>query len=481
MSLKIASLIGFFSSAWHGVLDIVYPDFGSKPPVAIREDKNQVVKSLIGISAEDLDKKYQNADQKNFIRSLFYRGGTSKRPVYFIKNPTTGQRFQAGYFEEVPLAKLAPQAFTSGKAEAVNTLRFHLLANNYDIGALQADPFFNGVLFQVASNFSALEPVGLAYIPEQYTLDDYIFDMSQGPKAALSAFPGIFYRMYGIFQQEGPKYANHAQSLYGAKNPFDWRQTADRQVELLSETGIPVQNGYILLYQRATSKGATSNVEDVTFDNNQETFLNKIKEKKSVQDFSDIVSPMKIGIHRDIEVLFGDQNQRDWRHERLNRNDQIIHQVFIAALDLGSTNVLFRTLEKLDGYKQPVEFFAQAILRAGYEGTLGAAHRLGVKKVVLTQVGGGVFENEPKWVQDAVISALKKYQHLDIDIYLNIFHRDGSDAAQKVADVYIQEANKEGIVASITTLDALKQSATSQAPPPAKTSWWGRFKGLFRL
>jgi len=249
MNVAFLSFIGLFSSAWHDVVDRVRPAFDPQRSVLVGDhNRKNAVASLIGISAADLDKKYRDADQEKFIRSLFYQGGTRKRPIYFIKNPTTGLYFQAGYFEEVPLAELVPQASTSGKAEVVTKLRFHLLANNYDIGLLQANPFFNGAVFQVASNFSTLEPSDKNAGPEDCTLDDYENDKTQGPKASLSALPGLFLRMYGVFRQQGPPYSNPVKSFYGAKSPLDWRQANDRQVELLSETGIPVQNGYIALY-----------------------------------------------------------------------------------------------------------------------------------------------------------------------------------------------------------------------------------------
>ena len=92
-----------------------------------------------------------------------------------IKNSKTKQEFSMGHFEELTLEQVQQAA---EKLPAVNTGTFNVRAGYatasdswfracLDVGALQADPAHKDAVFQVASNFSALEPVSTNNYPEQ--------------------------------------------------------------------------------------------------------------------------------------------------------------------------------------------------------------------------------------------------------------------------------------------------------------------------
>jgi hypothetical protein len=70
------------------------------------------------------------------------------------------------------------------------------------------------------------------------------------------------------------------------------------------------------------------------------------------------------------------------------------------------------------------EPFARLVLDAAYESTLAAAvinavknsGKPGAKKVYLTRLGGGVFGNNQKWIDDAIERATKLYADTDLEV-----------------------------------------------------------------
>lgn len=381
----------------------------------------EITKSLVGISARDLDARYASKKPQDaaYIQSLFERGGTEDRPLYFINSPDGYHRFQAGYFEEHTIGDLQKRhaaKLNTGKKTTVT-----LLYGGLDIGFLQSLPKFNGALFQAASNFSALEPTGRNTTPEKLSIDWYYNDRTQGPMAVISAAPGLFYRMYGIFQQDGPYYSNRAASFSDAKSPFNWRQTANRQVELLSETDIPVTNGYI----------------DLSTD-----YLSSLKDKDLM---TALLPRVKVGIHRDIQVLFGYQGNSE-THKPLVATNQIIHQLFTAAVDVTGNKSFYQDATTATEAKK----VALLVLRAAYEGALYAALELGVEKVVLTLIGGGVFKNPQQWVLDALYGALAKFSNAGLDVYINFFT---VQKKEDLADV-VAKLKGQGIVPKVETITA---------------------------
>jgi hypothetical protein len=70
-----------------------------------------------------------------------------------------------------------------------------LTGSKIDVKVLQADPRNDDAVFQVASNFHAIEGV-VDYYGDNRSLNSWQFINTQGEHASMSAFPGAVYRKY---------------------------------------------------------------------------------------------------------------------------------------------------------------------------------------------------------------------------------------------------------------------------------------------
>lgn len=323
------------------------------------------------------EKEYQSLSSDTvaaFLNKGLYKG----RPVYFLCNQKK-QCFQAGYFQEYSIQELRELAQAKmkqrGKAQTAGTLTIigeESYKPSIDIGYMQAQQENNGACFQAASNFNALEFVSPSQIPEN-GIKGYIYDNTQGPRAAISAAPGIIYRQYYIFNQS-------------EKNPLLWRQTEQHQIELLSDLPeIYVQNSYVLF-----GKSKLAELSKISFD--------------------DIIKRIKIGYHRDVQVTFGQGSEPQ---VVVQRNDQIIDQVYTAAIDMMKNSAFFSNPTAV--------MVAKAMQHAACEGTLKAAYIHDCKKVVLTLVGLGVFQNDPEWLYEALESQCEFIKQSGLEVVVNTF------------------------------------------------------------
>jgi hypothetical protein len=149
-----------------------------------------------------------------------------------------------------------------------------------------------------------------------------------------------------------------------------WRQTCGCQLNLLEKLPLRVTNGYL-------------DLSEVKFEKDVPVLTERDKEN------------ILVGVHRDIQVTHGFVLNPCDNHERLDKKDQVVSQVFTAALDLGNANRHLKDSPR-------AQLLAQDLLNAAYEGTLRAAFVEGKKKVFLTLVGGGVFANDLAWIVQAI-------------------------------------------------------------------------------
>jgi hypothetical protein len=242
--------------------------------------------------------------------------------------------------------------------------------------SLHSDPEFSGALFQVASQFNALEMVSERVTPES-GVTGYAWDHTQGPACSLAAAAATIYRNY--FVRLGDQIG----------------QSAERQINglaglgaALSElTGLPVDklwtmsNGYAL----CTDEGLTA-IRDV-LDGASEELLDELR------------GHLAIGLHRNVEVTDVDGDER-----------RLVSQAFCSALPLGYSRLSSREWEP----------FARLVLEATYEATLLAAVEQvaqgGSNIVLLTRVGGGVFRNDLAWIDAAVERAVGLVDDAGLDI-----------------------------------------------------------------
>lgn len=270
-----------------------------------------------------------------------------------------GRSYRGGRFELASLAALRARAGATAPGGAA--LRLWILDGTgpiTDIGALQATAP-PGSLFQVASQFNCLEAPGPAIVP----VADYLHDSTQGPRAAISAFPGTLVRHYAAPAGDGDRFV----------------QTTDgRQLELLGAVCDPgiatVRNGYLLAAGIAQPDAFARVLED-RFD------------------------AIAIGVHDDLEVVLG-----------ANWTGSVDGSPTIAQVYTSTLAALYGDLEA-----GPPMTIATQLLRAAYFGTLLAAAVGDARRVVLTLIGGGAFGNpigliwsSIQWALDQVKPVLRR-------------------------------------------------------------------------
>jgi hypothetical protein len=231
-----------------------------------------------------------------------------------------------------------------------------------DIGYLQAEAG-QGSLFQVASQFNCLESPG----PHVRPVVTYFDDPTQGPRASMSAFPATLLRHYAAPARDGQRFV---------------QQTDGPQIDLLeSACGRPVcRNGYF------TGEGLHAAEIADALDHNFEE--------------------IELGVHDEAEVVYG----ANWDGDV--RTPVRIGQVFtstVAGGGYGGERFLGTQFERV----------CRQLLRAAYLGTLLAAQDLGRQRVVLTLVGGGVFQNPLREVWQAILWAFDQLQDAGLEVVVN--------------------------------------------------------------
>jgi hypothetical protein len=266
-----------------------------------------------------------------------------------------GRVFRGGRFEVLPLCALRARAIEArdrgGRTGALRLWAIDGASPVTDIGALQAfaPP---GSLFQVASQFNCLES------PGRFVTDvaEYLNDPTQGPRASISALPGTLVRHYAARGADGERFV----------------QASDRrQVELLADVCAPgvaaVHNGYLR---------STDIADPAAF----------------ARLLEDRFEYLRVGVHDGVEVVLG----ADW--DGAADSAPTIAQVFTSTLAAG----MYGELDESSAVWMTI---CRQLQRAAYLGTFLAAAALGVERVVLTMIGGGVFANPMHVIWDAILWA----------------------------------------------------------------------------
>lgn len=263
-------------------------------------------------------------------------------------------------------------------------------AHFLDTAQLQADPLNKNALFQVASNFDCLE----ACMGKKGTVSFYTKCNAQGEIASLSALPGLIDRLY----------------LQPSANLL--KNFCEKYTFTYSGGGFPELDETVL--QKFTHLSET--------------------------DIKDLASLLQVGVQQDIAVLFGKRDPVKKSIQTVTPCNRI-HQVFTAALD---------------PYNNPsdtpeFENLARIFLHAAYKGTLDVARSLKVKKIYLTLVGGGVFQNKLTWIAQALTASLEDFnsypQEDPLEIILIIYdsssYQDTDDwvEAKTLLDKQVKNSN----------------------------------------
>ena len=234
---------------------------------------------------------------------------------------------------------------------------------------MQSLPDNNGAMFQAASNFNGVEAISEDSFPdEEYFITNYTNDNTQGPMASISAGAGAIARVLLPF--------------YDRSTPAsEWRQTKDRQVELLGgvKEHCSVVNGYVVQRGSEAELPAADNWE--------------------------FVRRVRVGVQAETQVSFGYTNSWDQQMDVVPAAaGQRISQVFCAAMNLrqGASG---RANAEIPASRRT----AALLLEAAYRGTYLAAIRHGSRQLYLTLIGGGVFGNDI----DTILSVIEKV-HLEV-------------------------------------------------------------------
>lgn len=281
-----------------------------------------------------------------------------------------GHAWSAGHFEAVSIGTLRRRAQTQRGTKSGRARLFVLTGASAltDIGALQA---MSGpdTLFQVASQFNCLESPG----PFVTSVSQYFSDYTQGPRASISAFPATLLRHYAAPRADGTRFV---------------QRTDGEQLDLLARAcGRSVaHNGYF------TGDGLAPDMLE--------------------QALSEQFEEIEIGLHSGAEVALG----HDW-DGMVGAAPPRIAQAFTSTAAGGP----YGAEEILGRHFVPI---ATHLLRAAYTATLLGAITLGCRRVVLTQIGGGVFHNPAPLIWQALVQAIDDVQPLlahDLDVVLNAY------------------------------------------------------------
>lgn len=284
------------------------------------------------------------------------------------------QRFRAGHLEVAPLGRLRARALAARQRAGDIDVRRRLwvldgTSSITDIGGLQASAA-PGTLFQVASQFNCLEAPGPFVTPVQ----NYLNDPTQGPRAAASAFPGALLRHYAAPAADGRRFV---------------QRTNGEQLELLAAVCDPqvaeVKNGYLRELDIASPPSFA---------------------RALVEGFESVA----VGVHTGIEVVLG----ADWAGAVPMAPHQTISQVLTSTVAGGMYGEA--------GEDDVGVLICRQLLRAAYFGTSAAAAALGMRRVVLTLIGGGVFQNPIPLIWEALCWAADQVEpllHDDLSIVVN--------------------------------------------------------------
>eukprot|EP00051_Salpingoeca_urceolata_P006550 m.86510 g.86510 ORF g.86510 m.86510 type:complete len:523 (+) comp14879_c0_seq1:45-1613(+) len=242
-----------------------------------------------------------------------------------LRSRVNGKDYEVGTFETPTLGDLRARAAPHLKGPG--TLRVKHIAVG-DILEYHARAENEGALFQVASQFNCLEFVDPTTIPET-GVTNYVLDGTQGPACALAAGPATIYRNY--FAPVG----QHGRPGQTAQMQINNLDAVERLVGNNREGYWTVRNGYT----HATREG-----------------LRRFKQSLGGQDRDTLVSAVKIGVQRGVEVTLA----KRWEAPRRR---QFVTQVFCSAVSCGFSNTTSPDWQPL----------ARIALDGAYEATLMAA------------------------------------------------------------------------------------------------------------
>lgn len=236
-----------------------------------------------------------------------------------------------------------------------------------DVMRLQNDPFFEGALFQIASNFNSLEQKYADEVP--LPVSEYVHDRTQGPRAVLATTASILYRRYLIGSNRD-------------RRP-DVQETYKNYPGIFAK--LRVGNAYD---DADLSIGGYFDVGTIL---------------KSDEDDNYVATGLRLARGFGIMGVRGCDVVLNWpdydRPSVQNPPGKKVGHALVAAIDATQEKMSTLPLEESNAW-----LFGS--LFAAYYNTLAYAVRINAKKVVLTLMGGGVFSNPPRLIAEAMQLAI---------------------------------------------------------------------------
>lgn len=245
-----------------------------------------------------------------------------------------------------------------------------------DVRRMHAEVRNVGALFQVASQFNLLEMVGPGVTPEA-GVSGYETDHTQGPACAIAAGAGTIFRNYFV-SVDGHEGQTAQRQLDGLRDLGDALST---QLGVERADLWTMRNGYALPSKRSLSAIAT--------------YL----KKQSEPELDELRSLLRVGLQSDVEVTDGNQVP-----------GPLVSQIYCSALPVRYSGLPSSLWAE----------FASLVLDAAYEATLLAGMlnkaRGASRRVLLTRLGGGAFGNDDRWIDAAIIRALRLAEQHDLEV-----------------------------------------------------------------
>lgn len=279
-----------------------------------------------------------------------------------------GHEFPGGVFSTPTVGELLARVSARPKVDDARVEMWVLEGSGplFDIGSLQAFAH-ESTLFQVASQFNCLESPG----PYVSTVSDYVFDMTQGPRAAFSAFPGTLVRHYAARTPSGERFVqSDTLRTDGARSQIDLLADA-----LPADAG-RVEGGYLQISKIADPARAAAAL-------------------------TERFERIRVGVHDDVPVVFG----HGWYGSVPGQ--PLIAQVLNSTLAAG----LYGHLGDVGEHGITI---CRQLLRAAYLGVMLAAIDLGKRRAVVTCIGGGVFGNPHPLILECIAWAVDEVQRLGV-------------------------------------------------------------------
>lgn len=275
-------------------------------------------------------------------------------------------------------------------------------------------PSYSGSIFQVASQFNALEMADPDITP-QVGITNYWNDKTQGPVCAMVCPFGTLYRNYFCMPADGKQPEDKSvndnpqtgidAAVAGSVN--DQINTLTELMKIPQFTNLRFQNGYIFV----KDKGQLDAIN---------TYLS------TPENFWTAMMAIKYVIQEDtpvVDVTTGDGKILD----------QIVSQIYCSAYPVSySTDIdpVTKAPPRVPGTTaKDYALLSSMILHAVYYSTLAyAVTRITSdetrKKVFLTRVGGGVFKNEVSLIDNAIYNAVSHFIAYPIDVYVVEYQPD---------------------------------------------------------